>query len=146
MHLFEHNFKVKSSLQKVIKFHKNTKNLNELTPPLCWIKFHKIEPVSEKSMIIFTLWLLFIPVKWTAMHINVDNKGFTDVQVRGPFKSWKHIHTFIEINDNLTLISDKIYFELNNKGLNFIISVFIWISLPLLFFYRKLKTVILLKK
>ena len=45
------------------------------------------------------------------------NEGFCDIQLRGPFRSWKHCHS-VEPSRNGTLIHDDITYELPLGRLN----------------------------
>jgi ligand-binding SRPBCC domain-containing protein len=54
-----------------------------------------MDPLAEGSISEFTLWFGPIPVRWTALHLEVDPRsGFTDIQSAGPFRIWKHSHRF----------------------------------------------------
>ena len=50
-----------------------------------------------------------IPIKWLAKHEDVvKGASFTDIQVKGPFKSWRHQHEFVKLSDTRTKLVDTI--------------------------------------
>lgn len=52
-------------------------------------------------------------IAWHLIHDDVaPGSYFSDSQVSGPFKSWKHIHKFQDINNNGSLLVENISFEL----------------------------------
>lgn len=56
--------------------------------------------------------LLGIPVAWRTKILQVDEwKSFTDYQLKGPYKTWKHFHEFIP-NDQGVLMKDTVDYTL----------------------------------
>ena len=144
---FRHRFIVKAPLEQVAEFHFNPQALSLLSPPLTFMSFNKIQPLAEGSISDFKMWIGPFPIRWVAMHSNVDIKtGFTDEQLSGPFEKWVHQHTFHALDDNQTEIMDRIEASFS-KGLFWgILSRLIWMGLPLLFFYRKRRTIEILQR
>lgn len=142
MPTFEHDFTVNAPLTQVVDFHRDPHILKRLTPPPLILQIHRFEPLAEGSIADFTLWFGPLPVRWVALHINVDfPHSFTDIQRRGPLKFWRHTHSFIPINDNLTRVNDTIEFQ-HDAGLKGLLSrlLFPKPALKLLFTYRKAVT------
>ncbi len=110
MPVFEQSFVVDAPLGAVRAFHGDTSALGVLSPPGTFVRLHAIEPLAEGSVSRFTLWLGPIPVPWTAVHRDVSDRGFTDVQVSGPAASWAHRHTFTPLTDGRTRIDDRVEF------------------------------------
>jgi len=51
-------------------------------------------------------------LRWTAEHREVEpDRGFTDIQVSGPFDRWLHTHRFEPGPDGGTLLHDRILCE-----------------------------------
>lgn len=125
----------------VAKFHHDPRALKQLTPPPVFVQLHQIEPVDEGSLADFTMWLGPIPIRWLAVHSNVEYlRGFTDAQAKGPFERWVHIHSFRSIEDNITEVVDDIQVEFGKGLWKGMISRLMWINLPVLFAYRGWKT------
>ncbi len=134
---YERRFRIPAGLDEVAKFHQNASALKRLTPPPVFVQIHRVEPLAENSLAEFTMWMGPFPIRWLARHVQVDPKtGFTDVQERGPFKSWLHRHRFTPVDDNSTEVLDEINAEPGSGFINGFVSRMMWISLPLLFAYR----------
>lgn len=110
MPTFEHAFVVDASPEAVRAFHGDTGALRVLSPPGTFVRLHAIEPLAEGSVSRFTLWLGPLPVPWTAVHRDVSERGFTDVQAAGPAASWAHTHRFVPLADGRTRVDDSIVF------------------------------------
>jgi ligand-binding SRPBCC domain-containing protein len=111
MPIFDYSFTVAAPLKSVRDFHHDTSALKTLTPPPTIVQLHSIEPLAEGSVSKFTLWVGPLPLRWTAVHRGVTDRGFTDVQAAGPAKKWEHTHTFVPLGDSLTEIREHIEYE-----------------------------------
>ena|SRR5436305_440369 len=97
-------------LAEVFEFFSLAENLQVLTPP--WLNFKILEvtpqPVQKGTLINYSLRVHGIPLRWTSEIVEWDPPHrFVDLQLRGPYKLWRHEHRF-EPNDGGTLIADKI--------------------------------------
>lgn len=138
MQTFDFTFLVRTSLNAVAEFHHDTRALKWLTPPPMIAQMHRIDPMAEGSLSEFTLWFFFIPLRWRAIHSNVDSKtGFTDTQASGPMKYWQHRHSFTAENENLTRVNEHVDYEHDSgwRGLGTRL-LFSPPGLWFLFFYR----------
>ncbi|WP_145282575.1 SRPBCC family protein [Pirellulimonas nuda] len=111
MPTFDYNFTVPAPLTEVAAFHSDTRALKLLTPPPTIVRIHSVEPLAEGSVSKFTLWVGPIPLRWTAVHRNVSQRGFTDVQAEGPAARWEHTHTFTPIGPDQTRIDEHIDYQ-----------------------------------
>lgn len=96
--------------QEVFAFFSDAFQLEALTPP--WLNFHVATPapitLGEGTLIDYKLRLRGIPLKWRSRITGWNPPhGFTDEQVRGPYRWWRHEHTFTE-QDGQTLVGDKV--------------------------------------
>ena len=136
MRHYRHTFQVKAPLDAVAEFHRSSAALRQLSPPPMIVQFHRMDPMGEGSVSDFTMWLGPIPIRWTAVHADVTTRhGFTDSQKRGPFRTWVHRHSFLEIDATTTEIVDEIEAEPGN-----LISRLMWLNVPMLFAFRGWKT------
>ena len=56
--------------------------------------------------------LLGIPMRWQTRITQVDEgNSFTDIQQKGPYKTWNHLHEFIP-NNNGVMMKDTVDYEL----------------------------------
>lgn len=111
MPTFDFEFDVDAPLQAVRDFHHDTNALKKLTPPPTIVQVQSVEPLGEGSVSEFTLWMGPLPIRWRAVHKNVSDNGFTDIQESGPMKRWEHTHSFTAIDANTTRIHEHIEYE-----------------------------------
>ena len=138
MPVFDYRFTVPASLAAVRAFHHDTSALKTLTPPPTLVQLHSLEPLAEGSVSRFTLWVGPLPLHWTAVHRDVSESGFTDVQAEGPAAKWEHTHTFTALENGLTEIHEHIEYE-HRRGLRGIVTRLLF-SKPNLWFmfgYRR---------
>ncbi len=111
--------------EEVFDFHRRPDNLVEISP-----SFPKVE-LEEKGCLIqqgtrlnFRVSVLFITLRWVSQIQNFrENKFFVDVQIKGPFRTWWHIHEFRSVNHE-TELREKIYYELKWNKLGLILDAF----------------------
>jgi ligand-binding SRPBCC domain-containing protein len=97
-------------LQVVFAFFSDPRNLESITPP--WLRFEiKTQGAIEMrpgASIDYQLRLHGIPVSWqTEITIWDPPHRFVDEQARGPYKLWRHEHSFEE-KDGKTLVHDRV--------------------------------------
>jgi len=115
-HQLEFEQFIPASLDEVWQFFSDAKNLTVLTPKEMKMKVITDLPetkIFEGMRIAYYVSPLFnIPVFWETEIIKVTNQHqFIDIQLKGPFKSWKHTHTFTA-KDNGVLMHDLIDYEM----------------------------------
>jgi ligand-binding SRPBCC domain-containing protein len=141
MPIFDYSFTVAAPLTAVRDFHRDTSALRRLTPPPTIVQLHAIEPMAEGSVSKFTLWVGPLPLRWTAVHRNVSDTGFTDIQVAGPAKKWEHTHSFVPISAGVTEIREHIEYEHRSDLWGLVTRLlFSWPNLRFMFGYRKWAT------
>lgn len=138
---FNYSFTVKAPRSAVLEFHRDTSVLKTLTPPPIFVQLHDFEPLADGSRANFTLWFGPFPIRWQAVHSDVGENGFTDTQVFGPLKSWKHQHQFIVVNEVTTEVREHIEYEYSD-GLTGLMNRFMYsrATLYLLFTARSFIT------
>ena len=137
MPIFDYSFTVAAPLEAVRDFHRDTTALRRLTPPPTIVQIHSVEPLAEGSVSRFTLWVGPLPLRWKAVHRNVSDRGFTDVQAEGPARRWEHTHTFVPLGPDLTEIREHIEYE-HKPGVWGVVTrlLFSWPNLRFMFAYR----------
>lgn len=135
--VFETRFQIPASRERVREFHDSTSALRKLTPPGTLIRIHRFGRLEDGMVAEFTLWLGPFPIQWRALHRDVSESGFTDIQVQGPMKRWEHTHRFIPLGDRVSEVHERIEYD-HHSGLRGIISrvLFNRCSLGFLFIYR----------
>ena len=104
---------IRASPERVFEFHEQANVLSLLIP--LWESARVIQPakISEvgTEAIIETQIVGPIKVRWVARHTLYDPpRLFEDVQVKGPFRSWRHRH-IIESHPEGAVLRDEIDYE-----------------------------------
>ncbi len=104
---------IRTTPDRVFAFHELTDALDRLIPP--WESARVVHrPASLRvgsTAIIETRLFGLLPVRWVARHTAYDPpRMFEDVQVSGPFKSWRHRHV-ISTHAEGAMLHDEIEFE-----------------------------------
>jgi len=104
---------IKAAPEKVFAFHALPDAIERLIPP--WenakiIQKADISVVGSRAIIEQKIFGL-IPSRWVAEHTKYDPpREFEDVQISGPFKSWRHRH-IITAHEDGAVLRDEIEYE-----------------------------------
>jgi ligand-binding SRPBCC domain-containing protein len=101
-------------IDEVFGFFQKPENLARLTPDSLDFKILTPLPIEMKAgaLIDYTIRLLSFRVRWTTMIVDYDPPHrFVDIQLKGPYSYWHHIHTFSEVSGG-TLIEDEVTYLL----------------------------------
>jgi len=141
-HIFEKISIMKTTMDKMMAFHKAPEALPTLTPPPIFVQLHRDERTSlTGGELEFTLWFGPIPIRWVARHEEGPTEtSFVDYQVSGPMAHWRHEHIFEEVDGGIKLI-DRIAIA-HKPGLTGLLTRLVFDGMPLhiFFFYRHLRT------
>ncbi len=100
-------------LNQVFDFFKKPENLNQVTPPNLGFKILTPSPIpmAQGTVIDYTIRLYGVPMRWRTLIRDYDPPhSFTDIQVKGPYKTWIHTHRFTA-QDSGTLMTDEVQYE-----------------------------------
>jgi ligand-binding SRPBCC domain-containing protein len=135
---FEYSSLINTSVKNVWEFHQRKDILQLLTPPWQPVKVIRREGDLEIGATSeFVLTLGFIPIPWIARHTEYEQYHyFTDEQIKGPMKSWRHQHLFTE-KDEKTQLCDRIFYEIPGGWLSeFLLGWWVNSRLKEMFKYR----------
>jgi hypothetical protein len=104
---------IKATPEKVFAFHELPDALERLNPP--WEKVKVVQKADIRQIgsraIIETKLFGVIPARWVAEHTKYEPpEMFEDVQISGPFQSWRHQH-IIKPHAEGAILRDEIEFE-----------------------------------
>lgn len=105
---------IKASPERVFAFHQLPDAFERLIPPWERVKVVQKADISEigSQTILESRILGPFKVRWIAEHTAYDPpRMFEDVQVSGPFRSWRHRH-IVKPHPEGALLRDEIEFEL----------------------------------
>ena len=101
-------------LDEVFEFFSDPKNLARITPES--LGFEILEAPSRKlregDRIRYRIRLFGVPLQWvTLIEEWHDGHSFVDLQERGPYRLWRHLHEFVEVPEGVRM-SDRVEYEL----------------------------------
>lgn len=105
---------VPAPLEEVFAFFDRPENLNEITPPSLHFQLLTPSPVPmhQGALIDYSIRLVGVPMRWTTyIAIYEPPHCFVDVQLRGPYSFWHHMHRFVA-KDGGTEITDEVLYVL----------------------------------
>ena len=110
---FEKSTFIRASPERVFEFHLLPDAIERLVPPWENVKLVEradISKVGSRAVLEQRIFGIF-PSRWIAEHTRYDPpRMFEDVQVSGPFRSWRHMHLIEPAAGGATL-TDRIEFE-----------------------------------
>ena len=146
---FKQTFPVDAPLSAVWKLHDDPKALIDLTPPPVRVKILKIEsPLHQGSELTFRLFLVEpLGATWHAVYdeFNPYQPGmtvcnFVDRSISSPFKFWVHRHTFRDLGNSTSTVTDDVTFRLADGWFGVFITALAWPAIAFMFSYRRIKT------
>ena len=98
---------VPQPLPVVFEFFSRADNLERITPP--WMGFRILTPgptdMKGGASIAYALRVRGIPLRWlTEVERWNPPFDFVDVQVKGPYKLWRHTHRFSEFEGGTSIV------------------------------------------
>lgn len=117
--LFESQRTLKRPITEIFEFFSNAHNLAMITPPSMHLEILTPAPIemSAGTRIDYRFKLYGIPVRWQT-EITEWNPPyeFADEQRRGPYRLWRHTHTFNETEEGV-IVGDSVEYAVWGNGL-----------------------------
>ena len=114
MFVFEKSVIIKCPRRKVFEFHTDIENLKHLSKFRgMTVKLKKVNlPIGKGSEVLLSVVHFgILRRKWFLSVEEFDAPNmFVDIQLKGPFKYWKHTHIFEEVEEG-TKMTDRIDYE-----------------------------------
>ncbi len=113
VHLLERETIVGAPLDDVFPFFADAKNLERLTPPELRFRIVGDAPTDVRAgtLIDYRLKLHGIPFQWQTLIESFEpGVAFVDLQLRGPYKLWRHTHRFEALGER-TRMFDRVQYE-----------------------------------
>jgi len=105
---------IPSDLNSTYAFFEDPRNLKEITPP--WLSFRVVsasdETMRQGTRIRYKIRWFGLSMKWESLIAEYEkNESFADEMLRGPYKSWYHVHRFRAVPGGVEM-SDRVDYEL----------------------------------
>jgi ligand-binding SRPBCC domain-containing protein len=96
-----------TALEEVFDFFSEAKNLEKLTPS--WLRFEILTEgpidMAVGTVIDYRIRWRGFPLRWrTEIEVWEPPHRFVDLQIRGPYRLWRHEHLFVEQDDGTAVI------------------------------------------
>jgi len=135
-------FIVKASAEETWKFFSSAENLPRITPK--WLSFELLTPgpidIGLDTKLDYRIRSNGIPLRWRSL-ITVWQPPtmFVDLQVRGPYATWFHRHTF-EPSPEGVICADKVIYKLPGGPIGRVVhAAMVKRQLTEIFRYRRTK-------
>lgn len=125
MNIFERRSELPYSAETLYAYHCNPGAFGRLTPPWESVRVREAdEGIKEGDVRHLRIGPGPLALPWTAVHKDfVEGRQFADVQEKGPFRSWRHEHTFEPLDENRAALRDRIQYEFPlNLPANFLLA------------------------
>lgn len=127
---------IEQPIAQVFAFFSDAHNLAEITPP--WLRFEVLTPapiaMQVGTRIDYRLRLRGIPLSWQSeITAWVPPRYFMDEQRRGPYRLWRHTHTFEETAAG-TVVGDEVEYAV--WGSSVVNTLFVRRDIERIFAYR----------
>lgn len=137
-HLLAVTTHVPRERSRVFEFFADARNLERITPSFLSFRIRTPLPIEMAwgTIIDYRLKLSGVPLRWRT-EITEWNppKAFTDTQVRGPYHTWVHRHSFEEAEGGTTM-TDQVRFRLPGWPVGNVALPFVRRRLRRIFEYR----------
>ncbi len=117
MQRFSYASRVPAPAEVVFEWHRRPGAFERLTPPWQPVRLVHTDGVREGGRAVLELGPAPFSVEWVAEHYDVrPGHGFSDRQVRGPFRSWRHAHRMEPAGPDACLLRDDVAYSLPLAG------------------------------
>ncbi len=103
---------VQQPVEAVFPFFSNAENLQEITPPWVHLRILSVEPnpLRKGTRLAYALrWGIF-PIRWLTEIVEWEPpQRFVDVQLKGPYRLWRHEHRFVAADGGTRICDDVQY-------------------------------------
>jgi len=102
------------SARALFEWHERPGAFDRLTPAWMPVELrHREGGIRDGARVTIALPLGPISIPWTLGHVGYQaSEEFRDIQIRGPFRSWEHVHRMEPVSESSSVLDDRITFEL----------------------------------
>jgi ligand-binding SRPBCC domain-containing protein len=138
IHIFEKRSQINASADRVFAWHESPDALQQLIPPGDPVRvIEHMGGIRDGARVVIEIGYPTFAIRWIAIHRNyIEGRRFEDFQARGPFASWRHMHTVTPEGSTACILCDHIEYELPFSPLSEIAAPFVKRKLEATFEYR----------
>jgi ligand-binding SRPBCC domain-containing protein len=98
----------------VFRWHERPEALQDLSPSGGWVRIEqRVGGVCDDGRVTLSIGLGPLRIRWEARHYGyVRGQQFSDEQIRGPFRTWRHTHRVEAIDSSRSVYEDRIEYAL----------------------------------
>jgi len=143
---FRQSFIIESPIERVWHFYTDVKHLETITPKGIELKI--IRTTNQNIVQGQEIWVsgkifkkMGRRMKWHSKVTFLKSHEYIDEMLSGPFKKWRHLHRFHNIEGKQTEIVNEVEFELPYGILGKLFEGYAYKQLQNIFEYRKTATI-----
>ncbi len=114
MNHFRKTSAIRGSSRELEAWHHAPGAFQRLTPP--WERMRIVEEpaeIADGTRAVIEMKAGPVWTKWVAEHQDcLPGESFTDIQIKGPFAHWKHVHQFKSFSNDVSILTDEIEYRL----------------------------------
>lgn len=112
--IFEKKSEVACPAEELFAWHEHPDAFQRLMPPGQPVKvLHHDGQITNGAKAILLVGLWPLRIRWELEHRDyLAGRQFCDVQIKGPFKSYRHEHRMIPAGERACILHDRIIFEM----------------------------------
>ncbi len=141
-HTLEFETIIECTPERLFAFHADTNNLPLITPPDTTVEILKLDKeLNEGNVAVLKIKKGLLSFVWELVFEKVEYpRLILDVATKSPFKTFRHEHHFLKIDETHTLLKDRVTFSLSFWIFNRPMAWFIKRDMQKMFAYRHKKT------
>ncbi|HKG87799.1 MAG TPA: SRPBCC family protein [Nitrososphaeraceae archaeon] len=146
MRTFRQSFIIECPIERVWHFYTDVKHLETITPKRIELKI--IRTTNQNIVQGQEIWVsgkifkkMGRRMKWHSKVTFLKSHEYIDEMLSGPFKKWRHLHRFHNIEGKQTEIVNEVEFELPYSILGKLFEGYAYKQLQNVFEYRKIATI-----
>ena len=115
VYTLERRQEILRSRSDVFEFFSDPFNLERITPRFLRFRILSSRPIvlNSGTILEYSLALFGVRFHWkTLIEQWLPEESFVDVQLSGPYKLWRHTHTFTKLGNDRTLMVDRVEYAL----------------------------------
>ncbi|MCB9495929.1 MAG: SRPBCC family protein [Fibrobacteria bacterium] len=139
MHRLEMHTRLPGTPAVLFPFFADAANLEKITPGELGFRILTPGPIAMGAgvRIDYRIGLWGVPLRWrTRIETWDPPQAFSDVQERGPYRVWRHLHLLEEDGTGGTLMTDRVDFELSLEPFSRLVLPLVKLQLRRIFTHR----------